>query len=166
MKKKLKSFDPIELASYMRHEPTREHTKIFINESICPYYRGIWNKCKELRVNQKIHQLYDWLFDLCEIGGNWSLQNNYWHNWFERPFSRYRYGKFVNLSWNSLLIISSWHSQLLSRLSCSHSLYWNYLNMLIRRFLAILWTFELLLQFDQLFSSDLQSGDNLCTNLK
>ena len=33
-------------------------TKIFINESLCPYYRGIWNKCKKLRVKQKVHQYY------------------------------------------------------------------------------------------------------------
>ena len=32
-----------------------------------------------------------------------------------------------------------------------------FINM--RQFLAILWTFELLLHFDQLFSSNLQSGD-------
>ena len=35
-----------------------EGTKIFINESLCPYYRGIWNKCKKLRVKQKVHQYY------------------------------------------------------------------------------------------------------------
>ena len=41
----------------------------------------------------------------------------------------------------------------------------NYVNQKIdmfinmRQFLAILWTFELLLHFDQLFSSNLQSGD-------
>ena len=35
-----------------------KNTKIFINESLCPYYRGIWNKCKKLRVIQKIHQFY------------------------------------------------------------------------------------------------------------
>ena len=35
-----------------------EGTKIFINESLCPYYRSIWNKCKKLRANQKLHQFY------------------------------------------------------------------------------------------------------------
>ena len=35
-----------------------EGTKIFINESSCPYYQGIWNKCKELRDKQKVHQYY------------------------------------------------------------------------------------------------------------
>ena len=34
-----------------------EGTEIFINESLCPYYRGIWNKCKNL-ANQKLHQFY------------------------------------------------------------------------------------------------------------
>ena len=35
-----------------------EGTKIFINESLCPYYRGIWNKCKKLRAKQKVYQYY------------------------------------------------------------------------------------------------------------
>ena len=35
-----------------------ENTEIFINESLCSYYRGIWNKCKKLRAIQKIHQFY------------------------------------------------------------------------------------------------------------
>ena len=33
-------------------------TKFFINESLCPYYRGIWNKCKKLRWRHLIHQYY------------------------------------------------------------------------------------------------------------
>ena len=37
-----------------------------------------------------------------------------------------------------------------------------FINM--RQFLAVLWTFELLLHFDQLLSLDLQNGDKLCTN--
>ena len=42
------------------------------------------------------------------------------------------------------------------------------MDMLInmRLLLAILWTFGLLLHFDQLFSSKLQSEDRLCTNRK
>ena len=39
-----------------------------------------------------------------------------------------------------------------------------FINM--RQFLAILWTFVLFIHFNQLFSSNLQSGDNLCTNHK
>ena len=35
-----------------------EETKIFINESLCPYYRGLWNKCKKLRDKQKVYQYY------------------------------------------------------------------------------------------------------------
>ena len=31
-------------------------TKIFVNESLRPYYRGIWNKCIKLRDKQKVHQ--------------------------------------------------------------------------------------------------------------
>ena len=33
-------------------------TKIFIDESLCPCYRGIWNKCKKLRENKKLHRFY------------------------------------------------------------------------------------------------------------
>ena len=33
-----------------------EGTKIFVNESLCPYYRG--NKFKKLKDEQKIHQYY------------------------------------------------------------------------------------------------------------
>ena len=51
VKKDLKSLDPTELDFL-------ESTKIYINESLCPYYRGIWNKCKKLRAIQKIHQFY------------------------------------------------------------------------------------------------------------
>ena len=36
----------------------------------------------------------------------------------------------------------------------------------MRLLFAILWTFGLLLHFDQLFSSKLQSEDRLCTNRK
>ena len=27
--------------------------KLFINDSLCPYYRGLWIKCKKLWVNKK-----------------------------------------------------------------------------------------------------------------
>ena len=29
-----------------------EGTKIVVDESLCPYYRGVWNKCKKLRDKQ------------------------------------------------------------------------------------------------------------------
>ena len=51
VKKDLKSLDPTEL-------DFPESTKIYINESLCPYYRDIWNKCKKLMAIQKIHQFY------------------------------------------------------------------------------------------------------------
>ena len=35
-----------------------EGTKNFANESLCPYYQGIWNKCKKLRDKQKLYQYY------------------------------------------------------------------------------------------------------------
>ena len=47
--KQLKFLDPTELDFL-------ENTKRFINESLCLYYRGIWNKCKKLRTIWKIHQ--------------------------------------------------------------------------------------------------------------
>ena len=51
VKKDLKHLDPTKRSF-------SEGTKLFINESLCPYYRGIWNKCKKLRANQKLHQFY------------------------------------------------------------------------------------------------------------
>ena len=51
VKKDLNHLDPSKLFF-------SEGTKIIINESLCPYYRGIWNKCKKLRANQKLHQFY------------------------------------------------------------------------------------------------------------
>ena len=51
VKKNLKHLDPSKLSF-------SEGTKIFINERLCPYSRGIWNKCKKLRANPKLHQLY------------------------------------------------------------------------------------------------------------
>ena len=85
VKKELKSLDPTDL-----NFP--ENTKIFINESSCPYYRSIWNKCKKLRAIQKIQQ-FDTITGLIRVKAkeNWSLQKNYSHGWFERTFSRYRY---------------------------------------------------------------------------
>ena len=51
VKKQLKDLDPAAV-------DLPEGTKIFINESLCPYYRGIWNKCKKLRDKQKVYQYY------------------------------------------------------------------------------------------------------------
>ena len=50
-KKQLKGLDPLAV-------DLPEGTKIFVNESLCPYYWGIWNKCKKLRDKQKVHQYY------------------------------------------------------------------------------------------------------------
>ena len=47
----LKHLDPTKLSF-------TEGAKKLINESLCPYYRGIWNKCKKFRANQKLHQFY------------------------------------------------------------------------------------------------------------
>ena len=49
VKKDFKSLEPTEL-------DFPENTNFFINESLCPYYRGIWNECKKLRTTQKKHQ--------------------------------------------------------------------------------------------------------------
>ena len=51
VKKDLKHLDPSKLSF-------SEGIKIFINESLCPYYRGVWNNCKKFRTNQKLHQCY------------------------------------------------------------------------------------------------------------
>ena len=33
-------------------------TKIFVNESICPYYKGLWSKCKAIKNKKKLPQFY------------------------------------------------------------------------------------------------------------
>ena len=48
VKKDLKSLDPTEL-------DFPEGTRIFINEILCGYYRGFWNKCKKLKGMGKLH---------------------------------------------------------------------------------------------------------------
>ena len=36
-----------------------EGTQLFINDSLCPYYRGLWNECKKLWVNKKNKKMVD-----------------------------------------------------------------------------------------------------------
>ena len=33
-------------------------TKIYVNDSLCPYYRGIWGKCRKLLANCDIKYLW------------------------------------------------------------------------------------------------------------
>ena len=33
-------------------------TKIFVSESLCPYDKGLWNKCKAIKNKKKLHQFY------------------------------------------------------------------------------------------------------------
>ena len=51
VKKYLKSLEPTEL-------DFPEGTRIFINESLCAYYRGLWNKCKKLKGMVKLHVFF------------------------------------------------------------------------------------------------------------
>ena len=51
VKRQLKGLDPAAV-------DLPEGTKTFANESLCPYYRGIWKKCKKLGGKQKVHQCY------------------------------------------------------------------------------------------------------------
>ena len=32
--------------------------RLFINDSFCPYYRGLWNECKKLWINKKIFSFF------------------------------------------------------------------------------------------------------------
>ena len=51
VKKDLKSLEPTEL-------DFPEGTKILINESLCTYCRGLWNKCKKLKGMSKLHVFF------------------------------------------------------------------------------------------------------------
>ena len=48
IKKGLKDLNPTNLSF-------PEGTKIYVNDSLCPYYRGLWNECKKLWNNKKIY---------------------------------------------------------------------------------------------------------------
>ena len=30
----------------------------FVNENLCPYYKGLWSKCKAIKNKNKLHQFY------------------------------------------------------------------------------------------------------------
>jgi len=32
--------------------------KIYINDSLCPYYRGLWGKCKQSLIDKKIYSFW------------------------------------------------------------------------------------------------------------
>ena len=51
VKKDLESLDPSEL-------DFPEGKRIFINESLCAYYRGLWNKCKKLKRMGKLRVFF------------------------------------------------------------------------------------------------------------
>ena len=48
IKKGLKDFNSTNLSF-------SEGTRIYVNDSLCPYYRGLWNECKKLWNNKKIY---------------------------------------------------------------------------------------------------------------
>ena len=51
IKKGLKDLNPTNLSF-------PEGTKIYVNDSLCPYYRGLWNECKKLWNNKKIYSYF------------------------------------------------------------------------------------------------------------
>ena len=51
IKKGLKDLNPTKLSF-------PEGTKIYVNNSLCPYYRGLWYECKKLWNNKKIYSYY------------------------------------------------------------------------------------------------------------
>ena len=51
VKKDLKSLDQTEL-------DFPEGTRIFVKESLCAYYHGLWNKCKKLKGMGKLHVFF------------------------------------------------------------------------------------------------------------
>ena len=51
IKKGLKDLNPTNLGF-------PEGTKIYVNDRLCPYYRGLWNECKKLWNNKKIYSYF------------------------------------------------------------------------------------------------------------
>ena len=71
VKKQLKDLDPAAV-------DLPEGTKIFINESLCPYYWGIWNKCKKSKRQTKSTSiLYNKWFNSFTNSGIWSSKTYY-----------------------------------------------------------------------------------------
>ena len=50
-KRKLKDLDPTAVN-------LPEETKIFLNESLCPYYRGLWGKLKSMLNQKRIYRFW------------------------------------------------------------------------------------------------------------
>ena len=50
-KKGLKDFNSTKLSF-------SEGTKIYVNDSLCPYYRGLWNECNKFWNNKKIYSYF------------------------------------------------------------------------------------------------------------
>ena len=72
MKKDLKSLDPTEL-------DFPESTKIYINESLCPYCRGIWNTISGL-IRVKLEEtgpsrIITYMVDLKELFPDVDIEN-------------------------------------------------------------------------------------------
>ena len=58
VKKDLKALNPTDL-------DFPEGARLFINDSLCPYYKGLWNECKKLWINKK--KLKKWLMVVSKI---------------------------------------------------------------------------------------------------
>ena len=52
VKKDLKDLNPADL-------DFPEETRLFINDSLCLYYKGLWNECKKLLVSKKNKKMVD-----------------------------------------------------------------------------------------------------------
>ena len=71
VKRQLEDLDPAEV-------DLPEGTKIFINESLRPYYRRIWNKCKKVKRQTKSTSiLYNKWFNSFTNRGIWLSKNYY-----------------------------------------------------------------------------------------
>ena len=51
IKKELKDLNPTNLSF-------PEGTKIYVNDSLCPYYGGLWKECKKLCNNKKVYSYF------------------------------------------------------------------------------------------------------------
>ena len=75
VKRKLRGLDPSAV-------DLPEGTKFFVNESLGPYYRGIWNKCKKIKGQTKCTSiLYNEWFSSFTNWGIWSSKNYYSYGW-------------------------------------------------------------------------------------
>ena len=68
----------------MSHLDLPEGTKLFINESLCGDYKGLWVICKKLRNRKQIHSFFNEWYCKVLLWRTWPCKRSYASAGFER----------------------------------------------------------------------------------